>query len=246
MEELERRGQVAEAARGPAPASTGATNTSSLSTRPASRNAVASVGPPSSRSDWTPSAASARSSSSSGPLRSSSSDPSGSGPRPKASRRGCLAAPTSRASSRGRVGPHRPHPDRDRVGSGAQLVHPPPRLLARHPAPAGNGDAAVERDRRLVGDERPAERLPDAPRLVLPARGEVVEELDLDPGGAQGARGRGRRRPGSDRGRRRPRARRPLRRRRRRRAACGRGASTARASRRAWRRAPRPRPARAR
>ena len=61
----------------------------------------------------------------------------------------------------------------------------PPRLLARHPAAAGHGDAAVERDRRLVRDERPAEGLPDAPRLVLPARGEVVEELDLDPGGAE-------------------------------------------------------------
>ena len=73
----------------PSPASVGATNTSSLSTRSAARNEAASVGPPSSSSERTPSAASARSSSSSGPLRSSSSDPSGSGPRPNASRRGC-------------------------------------------------------------------------------------------------------------------------------------------------------------
>ena len=59
VEELERRVEIAEQ-RGPSPARTGATKRSSLSTKPASRNAVASVGPPSSRSDWTPSAASAR------------------------------------------------------------------------------------------------------------------------------------------------------------------------------------------
>src|SRR5205823_4231400 len=72
------------------------------------------------------------------------------------------------------VGPHCPHSDRDRVRSRAELVHPTPRLVARHPAPAGNGDAPVEGDRGLVGDERTAERLPDAPRLVLATRGEVV------------------------------------------------------------------------
>ena len=171
--------------RGPAPARTGATKRSSLSTKPAARNAVASVGPPSSRSDWTPSAASARSSSSSGPLRSSSSDPSGSGPRPNASRRGWRRGfDVARVEPR-RVGAHRAHPDRDGVGGGAQLVHAPPRLLARHPAAARHGDATVERDRRLVGDERPAERLPHAPGLVLASRGEIVEELDLDPGGAE-------------------------------------------------------------
>ena len=119
------------------------------------------------------------------PLRSSSSDPSGSGPRPKASRRGCRRGlDVARVEPR-RVGAHRPHPDRDGVRGGPQLVHPPARLLARHPAAARDGDAAVERDRGLVRDERTPERLPHAPRLVLPARGEIVEELDLDPRGAK-------------------------------------------------------------
>ena len=76
--------------------------------------------------------------------------------------------------------PHRAHPDRDGVGGGAQLVHEPARLLARDPALAGHGDAAVERDRRLVGDERAAERDPRAPGLVLAPRLEAVGELDLD------------------------------------------------------------------
>src|SRR5262249_2121977 len=53
-------------------------------------------------------------------------------------------------------------------------------LLARDPAPARDGDSLVERDRDLVGDERAAEGLPHAPGLVLPARGEIVQELDLD------------------------------------------------------------------
>ena len=64
-------------------------------------------------------------------------------------------------------------------------MYPAPRVLARHPAPAGDGDAAVEGDGRLVGDERAPEGLPDAPRLVLPARGEIVEELDLEARGAK-------------------------------------------------------------
>src|SRR3954471_14027046 len=65
-----------------------------------------------------------------------------------------------------RVGPHRPHPDRDCVRSGSQLVYPAPRLLARYPPATGNGDPLVERDRSLVGDEWPVEGLPDAPGLV--------------------------------------------------------------------------------
>ena len=40
----------------PSPATTGATKTSTLSTRSALRKAVASVGPPSRSSDWTPAA----------------------------------------------------------------------------------------------------------------------------------------------------------------------------------------------
>ena len=87
----------------------------SLSTRPAARNDVASVGPPSRRSDWTPSSASRASSSSSGPVTSSSSEPSGSGPLPNASRRGWRTASTSRARQLRVVGAHRAHPDRHRV-----------------------------------------------------------------------------------------------------------------------------------
>src|SRR5215470_10005353 len=60
-------------------------------------------------------------------------------------------------------------------------MHPSSRLLARDPAAARDGDALVERHRHLVCDEGTAEGLPDAPRLVLPARGEVIEKLDLDP-----------------------------------------------------------------
>ena len=54
----------------------------------------------------------------------------------------------------------------------------------------GHGDAAVERDRRLVGHERAAERDPGAPGLVLAPRLEAVGELDLDAGRARAARGR--------------------------------------------------------
>ena len=59
-------------------------------------------------------------------------------------------------------------------------MHEPARLLARDPALARDGDAAVERDRRLVGDERAPERRPGAPRLVLAARLEAVDQLGLD------------------------------------------------------------------
>ena len=50
---------------------------------------------------------------------------------------------------------------------------------------AGHGDLAVERDRDLVGDERPAARDQRPPRLVLRARLEAVVELGLDAGLAQ-------------------------------------------------------------
>ena len=111
--------------------------------------------------------------------------PSGSGPRPNASRRGCRRrVDLARVEPRS-VGVHRPHPDGDGVGGGAELVDEPPRLLARHPARAGHGDAAVERDRGLVGDERAAERDPRAPGLVLLPRLEAVVELDLDARRAQ-------------------------------------------------------------
>ena len=66
----------------------GAKKSMSLSTRSASKNEDARVGPLSSSSDCTSSAASCSSSSSSGPESSSSTEPSGRGPCPKASRRG--------------------------------------------------------------------------------------------------------------------------------------------------------------
>jgi hypothetical protein len=59
-------------------------------------------------------------------------------------------------------------------------VHPTARLLARHPGATGNGDAPVERHRRLVRHERTVQGLPHAPRLVLPARSKIVEDLDLE------------------------------------------------------------------
>ena len=168
---------------GPSPESFGATKTRSLSTRPASRNAAASVGPPSRSSDWTPSAASASSSSRSGPERSSSSEPSGSGPRPKAMRRGCLSD-RDVARVEARVVPaNGAHPHRDRVRLRPQDVYELPRRLPRHPPRARNADAAVERDRDLVRHERPTRRDPSAPLLDLLAAPEsevVVRELRLD------------------------------------------------------------------
>ena len=79
---------------------------------------------------------------------------------------------------------HCSHPDRDRVHRGAELVHEPARLVARHPAPAGDGDAPIEGDRNLVRHVRTAERDPRAPRLVLPARAGAFDDVDLDAGGA--------------------------------------------------------------
>ena len=75
---------------------------------------------------------------------------------------------------------HRSHADGDCVGRGAQLVDATARCLPRDPALARHGDPPVERHRRLVGDERPAERDPRSPRLVLAPRLEAVGVLDLD------------------------------------------------------------------
>ena len=112
--------------------------------------------------------------------------PAGSGPRPNARRRGWpRGVGTSRASSRGASARTVPMPTATASDGGAQLVHEPAALLAGHPAPAGHGDPAVERDRDLVGDERPAARDPRPPRLVLRARLEAVVELGLDAGLAQ-------------------------------------------------------------
>jgi hypothetical protein len=73
-----------------------------------------------------------------------------------------------------------PHPDRDGVRPGAQLVHQAPRLLTRDPARPGHRHAAVERDGDLVGDERALELRPGQPRLVLAPRVPQVEHFDLD------------------------------------------------------------------
>ena len=138
--------------------------------RPSRRNEAASVGPPSRRSDCTPSAARAASSSARGPLRSSSSDPSGSGPRPNARRRGWPVAPTPRAVKSGRVGAHRAHADGHRVDAGPQLVHEPAGRLAGDPARARHGRASIEGDGSLVRHERPPLCDPDAEGLVLHPR----------------------------------------------------------------------------
>ena len=65
---------------------------------------------------------------------------------------------------------------RDRVDLGPELVDMTARRLPGHPPRARHGDAPVERGRDLVGHERPAERHPGAPRLVLaPCLEPVVE-----------------------------------------------------------------------
>ena len=174
----------------PSPAIVGATKSRSLSTRSASRNAVARVGPPSSRSDWTPSPPSRASSSSSGPETSSSAEPFGSGPRPNASRRGCATAPTSRAVSSRVVRADRAHPDGDRVRGRPQLVDAAAALLAGHPARAGNGDAAVERDRELQRHERPPGGDPRPPRLVLARGPRTSLRARPPPSPSEGARDR--------------------------------------------------------
>ena len=164
---------------GPAPESVGATKSRSLSISERSRNAVAIVGPPSSSSDWTPSWASARSSSTGSPERSSSSEPSGQ--RPEAERdppRLTLGRDVARVELRV-VGAHGAHPHPDRVRLRAQLVHEPPRLFARDPTRAGDRHPPVERDRRLVRHERPLEGLPRPPRFVLASCLPQVEHLDL-------------------------------------------------------------------
>ena len=119
---------------------------------------------------------------------SSSSEPSGSGPlTEREAPRLPLGADVARGQLRV-VGAHRAHADRDRVHPRAQLVHAAAALLAGHPARARDGDASVERDRRLVDDERPPLGDPDAEGLVLDARPPLelaARELDLDPGGAE-------------------------------------------------------------
>ena len=153
-----------------------------------SRNAVASVGPPSSRSDWTPSSASRPSSSSSGLLSSSRPDPPGRGPRPNASRRGWRTAPTSRAVraralQRARC-PCRPRPRRTR-----------PVARGRAGGSARPTPSAITARRRL----RPA-----WPRLVGHERAPLATQVRQASFWSAGRRTRARRRPA--RRRRRPRA----------------------------------------
>ena len=138
-----RRGRRAK--RGPSPARTGATKRSSLSTKPAARNAVASVGPPSSSSDCTPSAASAREllverrrCAARAPSRRAAGRA-----RTRAGAAG-VSAPTSRASRRGAVGAHRSHPDRDRV----RWPRAARARAAATPRPRPSGDPEPRRDRR--------------------------------------------------------------------------------------------------
>ncbi len=76
---------------------------------------------------------------------------------------------------------HGAHPDPDRVRPGPQLVDEPPALLAGDPALARDRQPAVERHRRLVGDERAALGDPRPPSLVLGPRLEEVCVHDLYP-----------------------------------------------------------------
>ena len=179
-------------------------------------------------------------------MRSSSSEPSGSGPRaerePARLPRGVDVArveprvrPAARCPCRPRRRPRRRAARARAAGDSSPVTQ----------RAAGHGDAAVERDRGLVGDERPAARDPRAPGLVL-ARA---------PRRCRRARPRRRRRAaararppprGSGRASRRRRARSRPRAPRRRTAASSRGARTAPSSRRASRRAPARRRPRAR
>ena len=196
---------------------------------------MASVGPPSSKSDCTPSAASAESSSVERPRPQLELGPSGSGPRPNASRRGCLGASTPRASRRGSSARTVPIPtatasERARSSCTRRRLSSP--VTQRE---LGNGHPAVERDRSLVGDEGPAGAAQRAKALVLDARAPLVAPSRRARPRSQRratARARARRCAGRDRPRRPPRA--PLLRLRARprREAYARDARTARASRR--------------
>ena len=115
---------------------------------PASRNAAARVGPPSSSSDWTPSAASAAQLLRERPAPQLEVEPVGQRPpREKTSRRGWPRRRLDVARVEPRpVGARRAAADGDRVDGGAQLVHEPAALLARSPsARPGTVDAPVER-----------------------------------------------------------------------------------------------------
>ena len=132
----------------------------------------------------------------------------------------------------GRIGPHGAHPDSDGIRGGAELVHAAAALLPGHPAGLRDHDAPVQRNGRLVGDERAAGGDPGPPGLVLPpcaaaGLGRPGARRPLPPGA--GVRNPGR--PSSDWGPAHPRRRARLRRRRLRprREACARSGRRARA-----------------
>ena len=139
---------------------------------PPSRNAPASVGPPSSRSDWTPSAASAAqlvgerarraARARSRPAAGRGRRRGGAAGRAASARRGRRAAARRRARC-----PSRRRRRRSRRAARARAAGSPRPTPSARP---GTVDPAVERDGDLVGDERPAARDPRPPRLVLRAR----------------------------------------------------------------------------
>ncbi len=175
------RGEGSEAVGdGPSPARTGATNSRSLSTRSASRKAEASVGPPSSSRDWTPSAPSAPAPRPACPFAAPGRGPPAAAP---SRRQGAAAAPwaSRRRGRRARqIGPRGPASNGDRVDLRAQLVDEAAALLAGHPACSGDDDPAVEGRGHLVDHERAPLPHPGAPCLVLDACVPRVDELDVD------------------------------------------------------------------
>ena len=79
------------------------------------------------------------------------------------------------------VGEDGSHSDGNRVDLRAELVHAPARCLARHPAAVGPRHTAVEGQRELQDHERPLERDPRPPCLVLlPAAEGELAVLDRD------------------------------------------------------------------
>ena len=157
---------------GPSPESLGATNTSSLSTSSASRNAAASVGTAFEEE---------RLDAFRGQLLELLAQRArvqlelrALGKRP-AAERDPARLPDHRDVARiePRVVPaNGAHADRDGVGLRSQDVDELPGRLARDPALARHADAPVERDRDLVRDERPARGRPRPPLLDLLAAAE--------------------------------------------------------------------------
>ena len=103
-------------------------------------------------------------------------------PLPKASLRGWRRP--RRAASSGANRPARCPSDGDRIRGRAELVHAATALLPGHPAGLRNHDAPVQRNGRLVGDERaaggdPVRQASFCRRARRP--GSAVQELDVHP-----------------------------------------------------------------